>query len=299
MRTILKDPLLHFLLFGAVIYIVSTFLVSNDNNKQQISISAGQIQHLATLYRKTWQRAPTQKELKGIVDDYVLEQASYLEGVRLGLDRDDIVIKRRLRQKLDFIAEESFSKSTPTDEQLNTFITANADKFSQPPILTLRQIYLDPKIYGDASSPKAKALLASLKAEPKQDITLLDNRGLFKSHYKAQSTLEFNRLLGKQFTNNVLKLAPHSWHGQIRSSYGIHFVYIENKTTGRLPPLDEIRPRVMYEWENAQRIKTMDDFYTNLLSQFEISIAPFESAKLVGETQASASDKTTPGKSSE
>ena len=299
MRTILKDPLLHFLLFGAVIYIVSTFLVSNDNNKQQISISAGQIQHLATLYRKTWQRAPTQKELKGIVDDYVLEQASYLEGVRLGLDRNDIVIKRRLRQKLDFIAEESVSRPTATDEQLNTYITANADMFREPPILTLRQIYLDPKIYGDASSQKAKELFASLKAEPNQDITLLDNRGLFKRHYKEQSVIEFNRLLGKQFTNNVLKLAPHSWHGQIRSSYGIHFVYIENKTTGRLPPLDEIRPRVMYEWENAQRIKTMDDFYTNLLSQFEISIAPFESAKLVGETQASASDKTTPGKSSE
>jgi hypothetical protein len=299
MKTILKDPLLHFLLFGAVIYIASTFLDTNDNNKQQINVSAGQIQHLATLHQKTWQRPPSQEELKSLVDDYVLEQAAYLEGVRLGLDRDDIVIKRRLRQKLDFIAEESVSKPTATDEQLNSYIADNADKFRQPPTLTFRQIYLDPKIYGDASSQKAIALLASLKNEPNQDITLLDNRGLFKQFYKTQSTLELNRLLGIEFTSNVLKLTPHSWHGKVRSNYGVHFVYIEKNTAGRLPSLDEIRPRVIYEWENLQRIKTMDDFYTQLLSQYEISIAPLVSAKPEDKIQAVISNAAPPNKIAE
>ncbi len=272
MRNILQDPLLHFLLFGAVIYVASTFFIDASDNKQLITVSTGQVQHLKTLFKKTWQRPPSSEEVEGIVNDYVLEQAAYLEGVRLGLDRDDIVIKRRLRQKIDFIAEESVSRPQATDEQLNDYLMTHSDQFRLPPTLTLRQVYLDQKTYGESLNQKAGELLAVLKGSPEQDITQLGNRTLFEPRYQSKSSFEITRLLGTEFSRSVIKLEPESWYGPIRSSYGLHLVYIESKQMGRLPELSEIRSEVIREWGHDQRGNAIKTYYSQLLSRFQISI---------------------------
>jgi hypothetical protein len=285
MRTILKDPLLHFLFFGAIIYMVSTFFVGGEQNQQAIIVSKGQIQHLETLYKKTRQRAPSAEELKGLVDAHILEQAAYLEGVRLGLDRDDIVVKRRLRQKLDFIAEESVSRPEASDEQLSEYLRAHADQFRLDPTLTFRQIYLDKKTFGESLNQQSSEILAALKNNPEQDISGLGNRSVFASRYPSKSSFELIRLLGKQFTDSVITLEPGSWQGPIRSSYGLHLVYIESKQVGRLPELADIRGDVLQEWNNVLREKTVKAYYQQLLSRFNISIEwPEQQASATTET---------------
>lgn len=272
MNKILKEPLLHFIFLGALIYLASILLGDNTAQQQQIIVTEGKIRHLATLYEKTWQRRPTKAELENVVQEYVLEQAAYYEGVNLGLDKNDIVIIRRVHQKLDFLAEEYTSRPEATDERLSDYWQDNAEKFRLEPKLSIRQIYLDPEKQGDAINLKVQNLLTELTAQPEQNITHLGDRYLFKPFYKRQSLNELERLLGRDFAQISANLTVGKWHGPIRSSFGVHLVYVEEKQNGILPELAQIRSKVLREWENSLRQRSIKEYYQALLKRYPVTI---------------------------
>ncbi len=272
MRKILKEPLLHFIFLGALIYLASIVLGDKTDQQQHIIVSEGKIRHLVTLYKKTWQRRPTKTELEHIVQEYVLEQAAYYEGVGLGLDNNDIVVIRRVRQKLDFLAEENTPRPEATDERLSDYLQDNADKFRLEPKLSIRQVYLDPKKQGDAINLKAQNLLTKLTAQPEQKIIKLGDRYLFKPFYKRQSLTELERLLGRDFARASANLTLGKWHGPIRSSFGIHLVYVEEKQSGILPELAQIRNKVLREWEHSLRQRSTKEYYRELLKRYPVTI---------------------------
>src|SRR5688572_15967796 len=107
MQQIVREPLLHFLLLGAALFAVFSFWRNERaSREEQIVVSAGKIEHIATLFERTWQRPATPEELDGLINDFIREEAAYREGLALGLHRDDTIIRRRIRQKLDFIAQD-------------------------------------------------------------------------------------------------------------------------------------------------------------------------------------------------
>ena len=274
MNKIIKEPLLHFLLLGILLYMAS-LVFSNDNEKGSIVVTQGKIKQLTTLYTKTWQRSPTPKELNEIIQEYVLEQAAYLEGVNLGLDKNDIVITRRVRQKLDFIAEESTPRPTATDDVLVTYLTANADKFRLEPTFSFKQVFLDPKNYNNAAaniSVAANTILNQLTANPTQDISNLGDRYLFKDNYQLQSLSHLKSRFGKSFTQSLDNAESGFWFGPIRSSFGSHLVYIETKEQGKLPELAQIRSIVEREWENQLRNESIKQYYDALLNRYVVTI---------------------------
>lgn len=271
MNKIIKEPLLHFLLLGGLLYIASMLWGSN-NQAQEIIVSEGKIKHLSTLYEKTWQRKPSQQELEAVVQAYVLEQAAYYEGVSLGLDKNDIVITRRIRQKIDFIAEESISSPQVTDEILANYLKNYADKFRIEPKLTLRQIYLDPKKYGNKLEQKVATLLSQLQNNPEQDITAIGERYLFSPLYQQQTISQLNREFGQGFVQKTSQLSTGKWHAPVYSSYGTHLIYIEENASGELPELAQIRSSVLREWENSLRQQAIKQYYDELLTRYPVSI---------------------------
>jgi len=268
MNKIIKEPLVHFFLLGALLYLASMIVGDSDIQTQGIIVSEGKIKHLETLYQKTWQRNPTKAELENLVQEYVLEQAAYYEGINLGLDKNDIVIVRRVRQKLDFIAEESSSRPEATDELLSVYLQDNMDKFRLDSTFTLRQVYFDPKKNINTLKPKVKRILAELSVQPDQDISKLGDRYLFKPYYQKQQLTEIERLWGQRFALATKEITVGSWHGPIRSSYGVHLVYIEKKQDGVLPPLSQIRSSVLREWENSLRKQSTKKYYDDLLQRY-------------------------------
>ena len=94
----LKEPLLHFLVLGGLIFLIYG-MVSQQRSEQEIFISAGQQETLINTFTRTWQRPPTAVEFKGLLDDYVREEIAYREGTAMGLDDNDVIIRRRLRQR--------------------------------------------------------------------------------------------------------------------------------------------------------------------------------------------------------
>ncbi len=120
LRTLLREPLLHFLLLGALLFALDAWLrpAPIADSGGEIVVSEGRIRNLAQGFRRTWQRPPTRAELDGLIQDYIREEVLYREAVALGLDQDDTVIRRRLRQKMEFVSDDAAALETPSDQDL-------------------------------------------------------------------------------------------------------------------------------------------------------------------------------------
>jgi len=269
----IKEPLLHFVLIGAALFAAFALLSARDDvPRDAIVVSAGKIDHLAALFQRTWQRPPTRSELEGLIDDFVREEAAYREGLAVGLDRDDTVIRRRIRQKLDFIAEDVADLIEPDEAALEAYLAANPERFRVDPRLWFRHVYLDPEKRRDTLEADVRELLARLEGDPSLDAFMLGDAILLEPAYGDVSTREIAGLFGSQFTSSLAELEPGAWHGPIASGYGVHLVFIDERRGGRQPPLDEIRAQVEREWANAHRLETTEQFYADLLKRYEIVI---------------------------
>jgi hypothetical protein len=270
---ILSEPLLHFLLIGALLFCAYTYLQNDTRSTpQSFVVSAGKIEHLASLFSRTWQRPPTRVELEGLIDDYVREEIAYREGMKMGLDQDDTIIRRRIRQKLDFIADDLGSQIEPTEEQLTTFLNENPDSYRIDPRITFRQVFLDPERHALDLQESVAKLLDTLKSDPTADAEQLGDQTLLEYQNVDRSKREVANNFGPQFAEEIVKLPLQLWHGPIRSAYGVHAVYISERTDGRLPPLSEVRDLVRRDWEQKHRQDLVESFYEELMKKYEVAI---------------------------
>jgi hypothetical protein len=272
MKAIFKEPLVHFLLLGVLIYWLSTFGNMMDDEEKTIFVSQGKIKQLEILYKKTWQRSPSQSELENVINEYVLEQAAYLEGVSLGLDQNDIVITRRVRQKLDFIAEEATKRPIVTDKLLNEYLSKHSDMFRQEALFTFKQVFFDERKQGQQLDDNIKKSLTLLMANSTADITKLSNASFLAPHYQNMTQSQIEREFGKGFSKKIMSAQLHTWLGPIRSSYGYHLVYLDEKQQGNLAKLEEVRHLVLREWENEQRQQSVKAYYQQLLKRYPVTI---------------------------
>src|SRR6476659_1977888 len=137
-RKLLREPMLHFLLIGIALFGAYRWMSPGDSGGRRIVITQGVVDDLVTQYAAARGREPSTTELNHLIESYVRDEILYREGVRLGLERDDIVVKRRVRQKIEMIAEEDASTRAPTD----AYLTANPARFVQPALLTFEQVFI-------------------------------------------------------------------------------------------------------------------------------------------------------------
>jgi hypothetical protein len=269
----MREPLLHFLLLGAALFVAFAFLRDDGApRQQQIVVSAAKIEHLAALFARTWQRPATHEELEGLINDFIREEAAYREGMALGLDRDDPIIRRRVRQKLDFIAEDLASQVEPTEADLMAYFAAHAADFRTAPRLSFRQVYVNPEQRRNGLEAHVRDLLMALNSDAAIDIGELGDRLQLAPGYANVSPRDIAHLFGAQFAAALMELPPGTWQGPIPSGYGVHLVIVDERRDGRLPPLDDVRDAVRREWENARRKERIEQFYRNVLKKYEIIV---------------------------
>src|SRR3972149_7669478 len=127
---ILREPLVHFLVLGAGIFFISGLLRNPEADKpDRIVVTAGHIRQIIEGWSRTWQRPPTPQELEGLIEDYIKEEVFYREALVLGLDRDDTIVRRRLRQKVEFLSEDMMGVPEPREEYLRRFLESHSDTF--------------------------------------------------------------------------------------------------------------------------------------------------------------------------
>lgn len=268
---LLKEPLLHFLLIGAVLFVAYGFVNREKAaDPQGITVSAGHVEHLASTFAKTWQRPPTQDELKGLIDQFVKEEILSREAVKLGLDQNDAVIRRRLQQKMEFVTEDLLATAEPTDADLSDYLGKHPDAFREDASFSFQQVFLNPERRGEAIESDAAKLLAELKAgaDPSRsgDATMLPSSMEKARHPQVAGSF------GADFADALARSAIGEWTGPVASSFGLHLVLIKDKIAGRLPELTQIRDVVRREWENDRRNQATRSFMDGLLKQYNVTI---------------------------
>lgn len=270
----LREPLFHFLLIGLGLFLLYEF-VNRDGETapREIVVSEARIEALAENFARTWMRAPTARELSGLVDDFVKEEIFYREAVQMGLDRDDTVIRRRLRQKLEFISEDFASAIEPSDEQLQSYLEQHPEKFVNPARLTFLQVFLSTERRGERAVADAEKLLADLRADRgPADPTEAGDPSLLPAGLEAASLREVARSFGEDFAAQLDEVAVGQWMGPLSSGYGIHLVKVSTREASSMPTLDDVRPIVVREWQAEQQRELGDAFYDQLRSQYEVRI---------------------------
>ena len=142
MRTLLGEPMLHFVLIGLALFGAYRWMAPGDTGGRHIVITQGVVDDLVTQHVAVKGREPSPTELHHLIESYVRDEILYQEGVRLGLERDDIVVKRRVRQKIEMIAEEDAATGAPTDADLAAYLVAHHARFVQPAVLTFEQVFI-------------------------------------------------------------------------------------------------------------------------------------------------------------
>jgi hypothetical protein len=276
LKSLLKEPLLHFLAIGAALFLVFQFNGGGAGpGSQRIVVTAGQIEHLAAGYTQAWRRPPTEAELKGLVDDWVREEIAVREAMATGLDRDDTVIRRRLRQKLEFLVEDSVEATAPTDAELQAWLTAHAERFRIEPRIAFCQVFVSRDRRGAAAEAEAAALLAQLvragaagRCEDLGDPTLLPRE------IAPSTPRDIDGVFGPGFAQQIDAVAPGTWAGPLKSSYGLHLVAVRERSEGALPELARVRPQVEREFLAERRQRQLAAMYERLLARFTVIVEP-------------------------
>jgi hypothetical protein len=272
-RAFFAEPLVHFLLLGALLFALTAWTKRETSpSVQQVAVTAGKIEHLASLFARTWQRPPTTEELKGLIDDYIREEIAYREGTKLGLDQDDTIVRRRIRQKMDFIADDLASQVEPTDAQLSDFLKENSDAYQIDTRLALRQVFLDPERHPEDLDKIATELLARLQTDADAPAAELGDTTLLEHQFRDVTKRDLASIFGERFAEGVQALAVQRWHGPIPSAYGLHLVFVEERTEGGSPQLSDVRDLVRRDWEQKKRQELAESFYQGLLEKYEIKI---------------------------
>jgi len=289
LRAALREPLVHFLALGALLFLVFQWWGGGPGSSR-IVITPGQIDALVVGFTRTWQRPPTERELKGLIDDYVREEIAVREAMAAGLDRDDTVIRRRLRQKLEFVAEDTIDAAPVTDAELQAWLDAHPDQFRTEPEVSLRQVYVSVDRRGGSARGDAEALRARLTAAgPDAAIEALGDRLMLPQEFERAPRSEIARLFGDRFADAVLDIEPGRWAGPVESGYGLHLVLVRDRVEGRLPSLDEVRPIVEREFLNDRRTRELDAMYDRLLERYRVTVERREAdADAATDTTASA-----------
>jgi hypothetical protein len=223
-KSALKEPVLHFLLIGIAIFAAYGLVAPRSNEGARIVVSQGVVDALAREYQARWQRPPAERELAGLVDAYIRDEIMYREGTALGLDRDDPVIKRRVRQKLDVIAEEQLAHDAPTDADLTAYLAKHADRFTRPGTISFEQFLLPAK----ATAAEVEALRTS--AVRGADTARLGPSSMLAPRAENAPLDLAARDFGAEFAADITKLPLNEWAGPVRSGFGQHLVRVTART---------------------------------------------------------------------
>lgn len=261
---------MHFFALGALLFVLAGPGDDAAGETRRIVVSRGRIQQLATTFARTWQRPPTREELDGLIDDWIRTEVAYRQARALGIDEGDVVVRQRLRQKLEFLTEDA-TQAAPTNAELADYLAAHPDAFRTPARYTFAQIYLSPERREDPEAD-ARALLARLSDNDERNLGDLGDPLLVPPQMASASGREVASVFGETFANALAGAPLARWTGPIESGYGVHVVRVVHRTEGIVPPLAEVRDAVEREWQNARRIRTLDEAYARMRARYEIVV---------------------------
>ena len=287
MRRWLREPALQFLLIGTGLFLAYGWLHGRASfTRDTIVITEGRIEQLAAGFAGLHRRPPTREELDGMVQDAVREEILYREAMALHLDEDDVIVRRHMAQKLQFVSEDTHPVAEPTQAQLRDFLAQHPQQFQAERGYSFTQVFLNPQRHGSQLQADAQRLLAALRTAP-DDAALVKGGDpfLLDSHFERLPAGETARLFGVDFEKALQTTATGQWQGPVTSSLGTHLVLLRLRDEPGPPRLADIQAEVRRAWMNEQRELANARFYAELRRRYDVKVrlpaVSAEPAKLV------------------
>jgi peptidyl-prolyl cis-trans isomerase C len=268
---LVREPMVHFLLLGGLLF--GAWYAFNDqppiSDANRIVLDEAQVASLAASFQRTWLRLPTDEELAGLVKDRIKEEILYREALALGLDRDDQVIRRRLRQKMEFLSTDLTEPGPPSEAELQAYLDAHSDRFRTSERLSFTQVYLK-----EDGQEQATALLQRLAGHPPSELALekLGDASLLPATLQQADQAETGRVFGQGFADALAAAPSGRWSGPYASPYGQHLVYVSERLPAQEPKLSDVRTAVEREWQAEQQRHANERFYQALRDRYSVEV---------------------------
>ena len=258
---------------GALLFLWYDGSAGAGPGSHRIVLAPGTIDQITASFERAWQRPPTEAELKGLVDDWVREEIATREAMAMGLDKDDAILRRRLRQKFEFLVEDAASAAPATDADLEGWLAAHPAQYRAGPRLAFRQVYLDPSRRGAALERDASRLLADLqKRGADASIDAIGDRLMLPTEVELTEDREIARVFGERFGEAVMALPVGRWSGPVLSGFGVHLVLVRERVEGGLPRAADVRPALERDFMADRRKRQINGLYDKLLEKYTVVV---------------------------
>jgi parvulin-like peptidyl-prolyl isomerase len=275
MKRFFREPLVHFLLIGAVLFGIYGLMPSDRTasaSSKEIRLTRDELAQLALLFQSQWRREPTPEEFGRLVENRVQSEVLYREALAMGLDKDDEIVKRRMGQKMQFLAEDVAAAREPTSAELKAWYEKNTASFAHPPRVSFRHLYFSPDRRGARARVDAAQALAKLSGQPvdAKIAGALADRFMFQEYYRDRAPEFLGKEFGPQFALAVAKLPPGAWQGPVESGFGWHLVFVDTVIPGRVPAFEEIEPDVKAAWLAEQKTLAWQKAYQEMRAKYTV-----------------------------
>ena len=273
LKNIIKQPLLHFLLIGGLLFVLYYSINPNTTGKDTIIIDDEQVSRMVTVFQKEWNRPPTPEEMKGLLERYIQQEVYYRKALLMNLDHNDEIIRRRLDQKLRFITNDMATLNDPDEKELKAFYQKNKHKYLQPKEYSFSHIYFNPDKRGNAQKDAENVLPELPKTD--EELNGLIGKGdafPFAYHVDSLTEKEIAGQMGDDFASSLEKLPLKKWSGPVLSGYGTHLLFINEIKQPAEPELASIRQEVIRDYQYALQQQYNQQLFEDFKKDFTIKL---------------------------
>jgi hypothetical protein len=274
-RNVLQTPIVNIIVLGALLGVALVFVKGPPTSREdryRVVITASDLDQLRGAWIRRWQREPTLLEFRGILEDHIREEVLYREAVARGYDRDDVVVRRAMQRKMEFLGETVVERAEITDEEIRAYFSLRTERYRVPPMVSFVHVYFSTDARGERAEADAQAALAELRNQDPalSELGAWGDRFMLHSQYVQQSEQNLRLVFGRDFAAEVIAFEPGVWRGPVLSGYGLHLVRVSDRTESYVPELSAVKERVRTDMEFEARNAAKEQLYQEVLRQYQV-----------------------------
>ena len=273
-----KQPVIQFMLIGLIMFLVNTFIIqaksSDDEDEYKVYLTSGDVNSMREMWTSQWNRPPTKMELQGMINQRVEETILFREAVKIGLNKNDNIIRQRMSQKLEFLSGDLVKPDSATAQEVQDYFELNIEKYTTPENITLTQLFVNPKIHGDLLEKEVNTRLSKLSgmdaSSPK--VSSYGDQFSLQTYFPDKPQMELAKLFGTEFAVKVFELETGKWVGPVNSQYGAHLVFVTYKNPAVAPEFETVQEMVAEDLQRERQIALNNLYIDGILSRYEVIV---------------------------
>lgn len=269
MKNILKEPLFHFLLLGGLLFALYGIVNRSTDDESTILIDDFDMNNIIASWEMQWKRLPTDEELKNLIHQNIKQEIFYQEALKMNLDHNDEIIKRRLAQKMQFLSNDLASINEPTDQELEKYYDKHFEDYLTPYYFSFYQIVLSPDDRENAKQD-AELIMSQIGDDSFEEIKTKGDGLPFPFFFENIDADMLNRQLGDDFSESLERIETNSWVGPIQSGFGYHLIYITDRTGPQIPDFESVKNDLLRDMEYDNQRNLNDLIFAELKKNYSI-----------------------------